>query len=381
MDFSFSATQLELRDAVIRFAQREISDDVIRRDRDAAFSREHWKKCADFGIQGMPFPTAWGGQGMDLMTTILVLETIGYACRDNGLGFGLGAQMWSVQTPIHEFGTDEQKARFLTPLCRGDWIGAHAMSEPDSGSDSHAMNTTAVRDGDSYVLNGSKTFVSSAPLADVFLTFATLGKEKGFLGITGFLVERNLPGLRVSNEIEKMGLRTDPMAQVFFEDCRVPASNRLGRDGQGAAIFRSSMEWERGCIFAPCVGAMRRQLERCIEHVRTREQFGMPIGKFQSVANRIVDMKVRYESSRLFQYQMAWAKATGGKAAVESAVAKLHISESWVKNCLDAVQVFGGYGYTTEYEIERDLRDAVGGTLYSGTTEIQRNLIARQLGL
>lgn len=381
MNFSFSREQKELRDAVIRFAQRELAGDVIARDREGSFSREHWKKCAEFGIQGMPFPEQWGGQGLDLVTTILALETIGYACKDNGLGFGLGAQMWSVQTPIHEFGTDAQKQKFLTRLCAGDWIGAHAMSEPNSGSDSHAMTTTAKRDGEFYVLNGSKTFVSSAPLADVFITFATLGKEKGFLGITGFIVERDTPGLRVSGEIEKMGLRTDPMAQVFFEDCRVPAANRLGRDGQGAAIFRSSMEWERGCIFAPCVGAMRRQLERCIEHAQTREQFGTSIGKFQSVANRIVDMKLRYETSRHLQYQMAWAKATSGAAAVESAIAKLHISESWVKNCLDAVQVFGGYGYTTEYEIERDLRDAVGGTLYSGTTEIQRNLIARQMGL
>lgn len=381
MDFSPTPEQSELREAVIRFARRELLDDVIRRDKDGIFSRDHWKKCAEFGIQGMPFPIAFGGQGMDIVTTILVLDAVGFACKDNGLGFGLGAQMWSVQTPINEFGTEDQKNRFLTKLCKGEFIGAHAMSEPDSGSDSHAMNTLAIRDGDHYVLNGSKTFVSSAPLAEVFLTFATLGKEKGFLGITGFIVERDTPGVRVSNEIEKMGLRTDPMAQVFFEDCRVPVANRLGRDGQGAAIFRSSMEWERGCIFAPCVGAMQRQLEACVEHARTREQFGQPIGKFQAVANRIVDMRVRWEASRWLLYQMAWIKQRDGKAAMESAIAKLHISESWVKNCLDAIQVYGGYGYTTEYELERDLRDAVGGTLYSGTSEIQRNLIARHMGL
>ena len=249
-------------------------------------------------------------------------------------------------------------------------------SEPDSGSDSHSMNTLAVRDGEHYVLNGSKTFVSSAPLADVFLTFATLGKDKGFLGITGFIVERDTPGVRVSNEIEKMGLRTDPMAQR----CEVSRLKDTNKDGV-AAIFRSSMEWERGCIFAPCVGAMQRQLEACVEHARTREQFGQAIGKFQAVANRLVDMRVRWETSRSLLYQMGWNKQQAGKAALESAVAKLHISESWVKNCLDAIQVYGGYGYTTEYELERDLRDAVGGTLYSGTSEIQRNLIARHLGL
>jgi alkylation response protein AidB-like acyl-CoA dehydrogenase len=381
MNFSFSREQMELREAVIRFAQKELADDVIRRDREGLFSREHWRKCAEFGVQGMPFPAAFGGQGMDLVTTILVLETIGYACRDNGLGFGLGAQMWSVQTPIYEFGTDAQKTTYLTRLCRGEWIGAHAMSEPDSGSDSHALNTTCVRDGDHYVLNGSKTFVSSAPMADVFVTFATLGKERGFLGITGFVVEAGTPGLRVSNEIEKMGLRTDPMAQVFFEDCRVPAGNRLGREGQGAAIFRSSMEWERGCIFAPCVGSMQRQLEQCIAHAKAREQFGMPIGKFQSVANRLVDMRMRLENARLLLYKMAWTRMTDGKAPLESALAKLYVSEAWIRNSMDAVQVHGGYGYTTEYEMERDLRDAMGGTLYSGTSEIQRNLIARQMGL
>lgn len=381
MDLKLTPEQTELCEAVKRFAARELSDDVISRDRSGAFSRDHWKRCAEFGVQGLPFPAAWGGQGMDIVTTLLVMEALGFACKDNGLAFGLGAQMWSVQTPINEFGSDEQKGRFLAPLCRGDIIGAHAMSEPDSGSDSHAMNTTAVRDGDHYVLTGGKTFVSSAPLADVFITFATLGKEKGFLGITSFIVERDAAGLRVSNEIEKMGLRTDPMAQVFFEECRVPVANRLGRDGQGAAIFRSSMEWERGCIFAPCVGAMQRQLERCLDHARTREQFGSPIGKFQSVANRLVDMKVRLESSRMLLYQMAWTKHDTGKAPVESAIAKLHISESWIRNSMDAVQIFGGYGYTTEYEVERDLRDAIGGTLYSGTSEIQRNLIARQLGL
>jgi alkylation response protein AidB-like acyl-CoA dehydrogenase len=380
MDLSFTQDQIALRDPVLKFAQRELSDDVIRRDHAGEFSREHWKRCAEFGIQGLPFSPEFGGQGMDIISTTLALETIGYACRDNGLAFGLGAQMWSVQTPISEFGTDEQKGRYLTALCRGEIIGAHAMSEPDSGSDSNAMNTSAVRDGDHYVINGSKTFVSSAPLADVFVVFATLGKERGFLGITGFIVDRDTPGLRVSNEIEKMGLRTDPMAQVFFEDCRVPAANLLGREGMGSNVFRSSMEWERGFIFAPCVGSMKRQLERCVEHARSRVQFGSPIGKFQSVANRVVDMKLRYETSRLLQYQMAWAK-TQGKAPMESALAKLHISESWVKNSLDAVQVFGGYGYTAEYEVERDLRDAVGGTLYSGTTEIQRNLIARQMGL
>ena len=381
MDFSWSKEQLEYKEAVIQFARKELDADLARRDKDGEFSADLWKKCAEFGVQGMPFPSEYGGQDVDLLTTLLVMEGLGYACKDSGLLFALNAQMWSVQMPIFRSGSDEQKKKYLSKMCSGEWIGAHAMSEPDSGSDAFGLKTTAERSGDHYVLNGTKTFVSSAPAADLFVTFATVDKAKGFMGVTPFIVERGFDGVSVGQPISKMGLKTAPFAEVFFADCRVPVENRIGKEGGGAAVFNDSMEWERGCILAHYVGAMQRQLETCIAYAKERQQYKRPIGKFQSVSNKIADMKVRMETSRLLLYQMAWKKMQEGQAPVEAAVAKLHLSESWVQSCLDAVQIHGGYGYTTEYEVERDLRDSIGSTLYSGTSEIQRNIIAQYLGL
>lgn len=381
MDFSWSTDQLALRDAVLAFGRSLPVGDLVSRDRDAVFDRDLWRRCGDFGVQGLPFPPEFGGGGADILTAVLALETLGSVCPDNGLLFGLGAQMWSVQMPILRHGTEEQRQRYLPGLCRGERIGAHAMSEPDSGSDAFALRTTARAEGDSYVLQGTKTFVSEAPVADLFLVFATVDPAKGALGITGFLVERETPGLSVGAPIGKMGLRTSPMAEVVLDGCRVPAANRLGREGRGAAIFNDSMEWERALILAPFLGTLERLLLTSVRHARERRQFGRPIGQFQAVANRIVDMKLRLEAARLLLYRAAAAKASGDSAGPAAAIAKLYLSEAMVQSGLDAVQLRGGYGYTTEYEVERDLRDAVGGTLYSGTSEIQRNLVARALGL
>ena len=381
MDFSWSPEQLEFRQAVVEFGRRALTDDVIQRDKSGSFSRDFWTRCAEFGIQGLPFPEEYGGGGADILTTVLAMEALGYACRDGGLLFGINAQMWSVQMPIHRFGNEDQRRRYLPRLCDGSWIGAHGMSEPDSGSDAFSLRTVARREGDGYVLNGTKTFVSNGPVADMFLVFATLDPSKGVLGLTAFLVERDFPGFQVGKPIEKMGLKTSPMAELVFQDCRVPEANRLGREGRGAVIFNDSMDWERGCLLATCLGAMERQLETCLAYVHERKQFGKPIAQFQSVANRLVDMKVRLETSRLLLYKAAWARQHDKATAAEAAMAKLFLSEAWIQSCLDAVQVHGGYGFTTEYEVERDLRDSIGSTLYSGTSEIQRNLIARSLGL
>ncbi|HXG43206.1 MAG TPA: acyl-CoA dehydrogenase family protein [Gemmatimonadales bacterium] len=381
MDFAWTPEQLEFRRAVVEFARRGLQDDLVRRDQTGEFSRELWTRCAEFGIQGLPFPEEYGGGGADILTTVLAMEALGYGCKDNGLLFGLAAQMWSVQMPLFRFGTEDQRRRYLARLNRGEWIGAHAMSEPGSGSDAFALSTRAERRGDGYVLNGAKTFVSEAPVADLFLVFATLDPSKGVLGITGFLVERGTPGLVVGRPIAKLGLKTSPMAELVFEDCPVPAANRLGREGRGAEIFNDAMEWERACILACQLGAMERQLEQSVAYARERKQFGKPIGEFQAVAHRLVAMKVRLEAARGLLYRGAWLKQTAGTAGADAAIAKLFLSEAWVRSCLDAIQIHGGYGFTTEYEVERDLRDSIGGTLYSGTSEIQRNLIARSLGL
>jgi alkylation response protein AidB-like acyl-CoA dehydrogenase len=381
VDFSWTADQTALREAVLEFGGRALGDDVIRRDRDGEFSRPLWARCAEFGIQGLPFPETYGGRGCDIVTAVLALEALGYTCRDSGLLFGIGAQMWSVQMPILRFGTEEQKRRYLPRLCDGTAIGAHGMTESESGSDAFSLRTTAERRGDRYVLNGAKTFVSNAPVADVFLVFATVDRGKGVLGLTGFLVDRATPGIQVSRPIEKMGLTTSPMAELVFEDCEVPVENRLGREGRGATIFGDSMEWERSCILAPFVGALARQLESSVRYAKERRQFGKRIGDFQAVSGRLVQMKARLETGRLLLYRAAWTKQQGLPAAGEAALAKLYLGEACLQSSLDAVQIHGGYGFTREYELERMVRDAVGGRLYSGTSEIQAAIIARTLGL
>jgi alkylation response protein AidB-like acyl-CoA dehydrogenase len=309
------------------------------------------------------------------------MEALGYGCRDNGLIFAMNAQMWSVQHPILGFGSQSQKQKYLPGLCSGKLIAAHAMSEPDSGSDAYSLHTRATRTDEGYILNGVKMFVTNAPIADVALIFATVDPAKGMGGVSAFLVDKGTPGFSVSQSIEKMGLRTAQMGKFTLEDCIVPVENRLGPEGAGPAIFNSSMEWERSCILGSHIGAMERQLEDAVRYSRKRRQFGQAIGKFQSVANRIANMKVRLETARLLLYKVAWLKQVGKPAIMEAALAKLYLSECFVSSSLDAIRTYGGYGYMTEFEIERDLRDAVGGTLYSGTSDIQRMIIARWLGL
>ena len=283
--------------------------------------------------------------------------------------------------PILSFGTEAQKARYLPGLCDGSRFGANGASEPEAGSDIFSMATRAERRGDRWVLNGRKVWITGGPIADVFLIFATTDPTKGVLGITAFLIDRETPGFHVVREIPKLGMRTAPMGELVFEDCELPAESLLGREGRGSRIFNTALEWERGAILASVVGTMRRQLDRCIQRARTRKQFGQPIGKFQSISNRIVDMMTRLETSRFMVYRYAWLKQQGKDATIAASMAKLHVSECFVQNSLDAVRIFGAAGYSVEEGLERDLRDSVGGVLFSGTNDIQRNIIAQHLRL
>jgi alkylation response protein AidB-like acyl-CoA dehydrogenase len=381
MEFDWTEEQLAYREAVIRFARRELATDLRDREGAGGFSRDLWRKCADFGIQGLPLPKEYGGSEADALTVIVAMEALGYGCGDNGLLFSLNAQMWAVQHPLLTFGTDEQRERYLPGLCDGSIIGAHGMSEPGSGSDAFSLATTAVADGDSYRLNGSKTFVTNGPVADLYLVFATLDRSRGFAGLCAFLVDRDAPGLTVGPPLEKMGLKTSPMSELFMDDCVVPATNLLGKPTGGMAVFNVAMERERSLILACTVGAMERSVERCVAYARDRTQFGQAIGKFQAVAHRIVDMKLRLETARLMLYRLGWLIDQGRPTALDASLTKLYLSESFVASSLDAVQVHGGYGYMTEYELERDVRDALGSRLYSGTSDIQRNLAARAMRL
>jgi alkylation response protein AidB-like acyl-CoA dehydrogenase len=381
VDFSLSAEQRELTEAAIAFARGKLNQDLAKREDAGEFPREAWQACAEFGIQGLPVPAELGGAGCDALTTALVMEALGYGCHDNGLVFSLNAQMWSVELPLVTFGTPGQQQAYLPGLVSGDIIGGHAMTEPDSGSDALHLRTRAERRGDHYILNGAKQYITNAPVADVFLVYAAVAGRPGLAGLSAFLVGAATPGLEVSSGFEKMGLRTSPMGEIALTDCLVPAQNRLGPEGAGMAIFNSSMEWERSCLLASAVGAMRRQLDACVGYARSREQFGQPIGKFQGVAGKLADMFVRLEAARLLIYRVAWLKQQGKSAPAEAAAAKLFTSEAWVRSSQDAIQTHGAWGYMKDAGIERDLRDALASTIYSGTSEIQRVVLARMLGL
>jgi L-prolyl-PCP dehydrogenase len=373
--------QREFKELAVKFANSELNDKAREREKNCEFNTDGWKKCAEFGIQGLSMPEQYGGLGRDILTCIAAMEGLGYACKDSGLLFALNTHMWTCEAPILKFGTDAQKEKFLPRLITGSFKGGHAITEPGTGSDAFNMKCKAVKKGSAYVLNGTKIFITNAPIADILLVFAITDPHKGFAGISAFIVEKGFPGFSVGKPLEMMGLKTCPVGEVVLSDCEVPEENRLGKEGAGAAIFNSEMEWERSCLFATHLGSMEKALEECIKYANVREQFGKPIGKYQSISHKLADMKVRIDLSRLVLYNVASMKAQGKRAPLESAIAKLFISESYVQNCSDALQIHGAYGYSVEYDFERNLRDAIAGKIYSGTSEIQRNIIATFLGL
>ena len=380
MDFDWTDDRLRLRRGAVEFASARLADGVAARDRDGTFPSDLWTACAEFGLQGVLVPAEWNGAGQDLLSAVAIFEGIGYGARDNGLVFSVAAHVASCEDPLIAFGSDAQKQQWLPRLADGRAIGATAITEPDSGSNAFALATAAVRDGAGWVLDGSKTFVTNGPVADVFLIYARTGGP-GFGGLTCFLVPRDTVGLTVGPHIEKMGLRTSPMSQVFLDGCRVPDAAVVGSVGSGGMVFSHTMEAERLLVMAPAIGVMERLLERSVAHARQRKAGGVAIGRHQSIAHRIADMELALESSRLLLYRAAARRMRQGSATRESAMAKLAVSEAYVEICRSALQIFGGYGYTVDYEIERELRDALATTLYVGTSEILRNLIAGMRGL
>ena len=381
MDFSLTEDQISFKQLAVEFAKKSLNDGFSARERNGEFNFEGWNKCAQFGLHGLPMPEQYGGLSRDILTCVVVMEGLGYACKDSGLLFAINSTIWTCECPILKFGTDAQKEKYLPGLIDGSLIGGHAATEAGAGSDAFSMKCRAERKGDRYIVNGAKMFITNAPIADFLLVFAVTDKNKGFAGISAFIVEKGFPGFSVGKPLEMMGLRTCPLGEVVLQDCEVPAENLLGREGAGAGIFSSEMEQERSCLFAMHLGAMERELEECVNYAKIREQFGQPIGRYQSVSHKIADMRMRIELSRLILYQVAWMKDQGKRAPVEAAIAKLFISESYLQTCLDALQIHGAYGYSKEFDIERDLRDSIAGRIYSGTSEIQRNLIASYLGL
>jgi alkylation response protein AidB-like acyl-CoA dehydrogenase len=383
MDFAMSPGQLALRADVIGFAGARLGEKAAEHDRDETFDHDGWRACAEFGVLGWPVPTEYGGSGFDELTTIVGCEALGYGCGDNGLVFAVENHLWACVVHVVKHGTDDQKARFLPGLSDGTLIGAQAITEPDTGSDVLALGTTARRDGDAYVLDGTKCFISNGPVADLLVVFARTGDENTApqRALSAFLVPANTPGFSVVRQIGKAGLRATPMGELRFENCRVPAANLLGGEGNGYHVFTSTIEFERGFMAASQIGRLQRILESCVDHAASRRQFGRPIGSFQAVSHRLADMRVRLELARLLLYKIGWLKQQGRLALLESAMLKLFASESLLASALDAVRVHGARGYVTDLPVERELRDAVGTAIYGGTSDIQRNIIAGLIGL
>ncbi len=371
-----------VKTAVADWASSELDPvDMVERDRASTFFAEAWKACAARGLTGMLVPEHLGGRGLDPVTATLELEGLGKGCRDNGLGFALASQILSFTDAILRFGSDTQRQQILPGVCDGSIVGAFCITEPGSGSDAYAMEATAVLDGDHYVLDGHKTHITLAPVADLAIVFAKTNPAAGAWGISAFIVHTDRPGVTRTELHEKMGLRTTPFGDLLLDGYRAPVADRLGPEGAGVSIFTTSMEAERGLIFATQLGAAERVIDEAIERARTREAFGQPIGGFQAVSHRIADMKVTHELARLQLYKTAARIDAGETATLDAAMSKLVASEAIADIGLAAARVHGARGYMTDHEVEREVRDALGGLVYSGTSDIQKNLIARLLGV
>ncbi|NUP03204.1 MAG: acyl-CoA dehydrogenase [Nonomuraea sp.] len=378
--YEWNETHRELR-AEFAHWYEVLSDGHLEADQDAGLPLRKWEQVRASGLLRLPFHTEWGGRGLDLLSTMYVLEGLGEGCRDGGLCFSLCTQIVSAGIPLQRFGSAELKARYLPRVCDGTLITAHAITDPGGGSDVLGMGMTAKPDGDHWILDGDKVFVTNGPVADLIVVYALTDPGLGPFGLTAFLVERDTEGVLAGPDVPKMGLRGSPLGELAFRGCRIPAGNVLGRPGMGFAVLDHVMQWEILCSFIVQVGAMRHRLDRCVEHAGRRRQFGRPIGSYQMVAGQIVDMKIAVETSRRWLYDAAEGLTQGRDVTTDIAIAKVLTSEANVKSALSAVQIFGGRGYLAETGLEKDLRDAIGGTIYSGTSEMQRIRIARMLGL
>jgi len=373
--------QQDFCQTIIRMAA-DLSDDHIGWDQRSEFPWSKWQLIKDSGILGLPFPGELGGSDQDLTTTMKTLETLGYSCEDAGLNMAVSTQIVSTGIPLLRFGTIAQKQRYLPRICSGDMICAHAITEPGGGSDAFGMATTVEVQGDHYILNGKKTLITNGPIADLFVIYAMTNRNLGALGGGSvFLVERGNPGFKTGAPIPKMGLRTLQLSELEFDHCKLSADSLIGKVGLGFPILEYVMKWEILCGFAINVGEMQRRLEKCIDYAKKRKQFGQSIGSFQAVAHKIVEMQVGVTTSREQLYRTALKVQKKENATIDLAIAKLITSEANVQSALNAVQIFGGKGYLVEHGIEKELRNAIAGTIYSGTSEIQRNKIASMLGI
>lgn len=376
MDFSITEEQRQFYRSVVELARDVVAPGAADRDHEDRFDREVWRKLADTGLTGLPVPEAYGGSGASVMDLCLAAEALGEGGRDGGLTLSLGAHLAIGTVPIWLHGSEELKRRWLPGLCDGTYIGAWASTEPEAGSDSASLRTTATRDGDGWVLNGTKMFITNGPIADVCTVLARTSER----GATAFAVDTRTPGFSVGRELDKMGCRSSPTAEIVLDGVRVPDDCVLGVVDE--ALWRVAFEcfdWERTAMLGSTVGGMQAVLDETVRYARQREQFGRPIAKFQSIQHKIADMKINLETCRNAVYRASWLKQQGTEHQVEASVAKALVGKLSVDNALEAIQIHGGYGYLREFPVERALRDAKLTSLGGGTTEVQKLIISRAL--
>ena len=378
MDFAFTREQLMFKKEVIKFARKEIVPRIEEHELAGKFDLESFRKMGEFGILGLHFPEAYGGQGADVITTVLAGEAMGEAGVDGGLTLSYGAHTFLCADTIFAHGTEAQRKKYLPKLNSGEWVGCMGLTEPDAGSDVASLRTTAVKKGDTYVLNGSKMFITNGPIADVALVYAKTDPEKRHEGISAFIVEKGTPGFSTGQPLKKMGCRTSPTSELFFSDCVIPAENLVGKEGNGFLMAMQTVEWDRSALLAPMVGGTKYILDRCAEYAGKRVQFGKAIGQFQATKHKLANMRIFYESAKLLVYRVAWHKNQGTSLNhLSAAMAKLFVGDWSLGPVNDALLLHGGYGYCHEYAMECAFRDNRLAPLGGGTSDIQKMIISR----
>ncbi len=374
MQFELTEQQRMIKDAAADFAAREIAPIAAQMDEEERFPADVVKMMGELGFMGMNVAEKYGGAGLDSVCYVLAMEEISKACASTGVIMSVNNSL--VCWPLETYGTEEQKVKWLTPLAKGEKLGAYCLSEPGAGTDAAAQSTTAKKDGDTWVINGMKNFITNGANADTLLVFAQSNPELNHKGILAFLVDAETEGFSIIRKEEKMGIRASDTAQLAFDNVRVAADQQLGADGAGFKVAMSTLDGGRIGIAAQALGISAAAYEASLEYSKQREQFGRPICKFQAIQWKIADMATRLEASRLLTYKAAWAKDQGGRYSEEAAMAKLYASETSHFITNEAVQIFGGNGFSKEYPVERHFRDAKITEIYEGTSEAQRMVIS-----
>ncbi|GEL08924.1 acyl-CoA dehydrogenase [Salisediminibacterium halotolerans] len=377
MQFQLTDEQEMIRKMVRDFAKNEVEPTAAERDEEERFDREIFDQMAELGLTGIPWPEEYGGIGADYLSYVIAVEELSRVCGSTGVT--LSAHISLAGWPLYTFGTEEQKQTYLTPLAQGTKMGAYGLTEPGSGSDAASMKTTAKKDGDDYILDGSKIYITNGGEADIYIVFAMTAPEEKHKGATAFIVEKGMPGFSMGKKEKKLGIRSSPTLEIIFDGVRVPKENRLGEEGEGFKIAMMTLDGGRNGIAAQAVGIAQGALDAAADYAKERKQFGKPIGSQQGVAFKLADMATKIEASRLLTYQAAWLESEGKPYGKASAMSKLMAGDSAMEVTTEAVQVFGGYGYTKDYPVERYMRDAKITQIYEGTNEIQRLVISKML--